>query len=399
MNLLYFDCFAGISGDMTLGALIDLGVPQKYLSQELAKLGVPGYSLRVGRVQRSGITARQVQVKISLHEHHHRTFKDIEKIISKSTLAARIKESGLAVFRLIAEAEGKVHNTKAEAVHFHEVGAIDSIVDIIGANLALHLLGIERVFASPVHVGGGTIHCDHGVMPVPAPDTAMLLRGCPMIGDDLDAELATPTGAALAVSWTENFGPMPAMTATAVGHGAGGRDLPDRANVLRVIIGETADEAVAPTGPAESVTVIEAVVDDMSGELLAPALDALLAAGARDAFLTSVLEKKGRPAYLVTVLCDAEQLSGMTRTLFEHTTTLGVRYREERRTTLERAWRSVPTAYGAVRVKIGFLDGVSTVFHPEYEDCRARAAEHAVPVRRVAEAAQAAAIEGRWCDA
>ncbi len=400
MKTLYLDCFSGISGDMTVGALLDAGADFAALRDGLMSLGVPGFRVEAEKVVKRGIAATQFHVIVDPDAPKpHRHLHHIEDIITNAPLPEAARAGALKTFRLLAEAEAAVHGIPVAKVHFHEVGAIDSIVDIIGANLALHLLGIERVFASPVHVGGGTIHCDHGVMPVPAPATAMLLRGCPMIGDDLDAELATPTGAALAVSWTENFGPMPAMTATAVGHGAGGRDLPDRANVLRVIIGETADEAVAPTGPAESVTVIEAVVDDMSGELLAPALDALLAAGARDAFLTSVLEKKGRPAYLVTVLCDAEQLSGMTRTLFEHTTTLGVRYREERRTTLERAWRSVPTAYGAVRVKIGFLDGVSTVFHPEYEDCRARAAEHAVPVRRVAEAAQAAAIEGRWCDA
>jgi uncharacterized protein (TIGR00299 family) protein len=281
-------------------------------------------------------------------------------------------------------------------VHFHEVGAVDSIADIVGANLALHLLGVERVFVSPVHLGGGTIHCDHGVMPVPAPATAALLKGCPVVGDSLDAELATPTGAALAVSWAEAFGPMPAMTLAAVGHGAGGRDLPDRANVLRAAAGEI---AAGHAGVAGAVTVIEALIDDMSGEMLAPAIDALLDAGALDAFVTPVMGKKGRSAHLVTALCDPPLRPVVTRTLFEHTTTLGLRFREERRAVLERAWRAVSTPYGPVRVKMGILDGVPTVFHPEFEDCRACAVENGVPVRRVAEAAQAAAVEGRWSDA
>ncbi len=397
MKVLYLDCFSGISGDMTVGALLDAGADFALLRDGLMSLGVPGFRVEAEKLVKRGIAATQFRVMVDPDAPKpHRHLHHIEEIIVRAPLPEAVRAGALETFRRLAQAEAAVHGISVERVHFHEVGAIDSIVDIIGANLALHLLGVERVFASPVHVGGGTIRCDHGVMPVPAPATAMLLKGCPIMGDDLDAELATPTGAALAVSWAEHFGPMPAMTAIAVGHGAGGRDLPDRANVLRVILGEAAGEQ---SGTGEMVTVIEALIDDMSGELVAPALDALLAAGARDAFLTPVLAKKGRPAYLLTVLCAGSRLSGMTRTLFEHTTTLGVRFREERRTTLERAWRTVPTAYGAVRVKMGLLDGAPTVFHPEYEDCRARAAENGVPVRRVAEAAQAAAVEGRWCDA
>jgi len=357
---------------------------------------VPGFHVEAEKVVKRGIAATQFRVVVDpAAPKPHRHLHHIEDIITRAPLPEAARAGALKTFRVLAEAEAAVHGIAVEKVHFHEVGAIDSIADIIGANLALHLLGVECVVASPVHVGGGTIHCDHGIMPVPAPATAMLLKGCPVIGDDLDAELATPTGAALAVSWAGSFGPMPAMTTTAVGHGAGGRDLPDRANVLRVLVGET---AASPPGVADTVTVIEALIDDMSGELLAPALDALMAAGARDAFLTPALAKKGRPACLITVLCDGSMRSGMARTLFEHTTTLGVRFREERRATLERAWRTVRTDYGAVRVKIAFLDGTPSVLHPEYEDCRARAAESGVPVRRVAEAAQAAAVEGRYCD-
>ena len=397
MKALYLDCFSGISGDMTVGALIDAGADFAQVRDGLMSLGVPGFHVEAEKVVKRGIAATQFRVIVDPDTPKpHRHLHHVEDIISKGTLPEAARAGALKTFRRLAEAEAAVHGIAVEKVHFHEVGAIDSIADIIGANLALHLLGIERVFSSPIHLGGGTIHCDHGIMPVPAPATALLLQGCPVVGDNLDAELATPTGAALAVSWVEAFGSMPVLTVGAVGHGAGGRDLPDRANVLRVIMGEL---AATLAGAEEKVTVIEALIDDMSGELLAPALDALLAAGARDAFITPAMAKKGRPAHLVTVLCDGAQVSGMTRTFFEHTTTLGLRYREERRTTLERAWRSVPTAYGAVRIKMGLLDGVPTVFHPEYEDCRARAAESGVPVRRVAEAAQAAAVEGRWCDA
>ncbi len=397
MKALYLDCFSGISGDMTVGALIDAGADFAAVRDGLMSLGVPGFHVEAEKIVKRGIAATQFRVIVDAHTHqHHRHLHHVEDIIAKAALPEAARAGALKTFRRLAEAEAAVHGIAVEKVHFHEVGAIDSIADIIGANLALHLLGVEKVFVSPVHLGGGTIHCDHGIMPVPAPATAMLLQGCPVVGDNLDAELATPTGAALAVSWAEAFGPMPVLIATAIGHGAGGRDLPDRANVLRVIVGETA----APmAGTAETVTVIEALLDDMSGELLAPALDALLAAGARDAFITPATAKKGRPAHLVTVLCDGSALPVMARTLFEHTTTLGLRYREERRAVLERAWRSVSTPYGAVRIKIGLMDGVPTIYHPEFEDCRARAAESGVPVRRVAEAAQAAAVEGRWSDA
>ena len=340
MKFLYLDCFSGISGDMTVGALLDAGADFTLLQDGLMSLGVPGFRVEAEKVVKRGIAATQFRVIVEPDAPRpHRHLHHIEDIIMGAPLPETARDGALKTFRRLADAEAAVHGIPVQKVHFHEVGAIDSIVDIVGANLALHQLGVERVAASPVHVGGGTIHCDHGIMPVPAPATAMLLNGCPVVGDDLDAELATPTGAALAVSWTGEFGPMPAVTVTAVGHGAGGRDLPDRANVLRVILGDTAPKGAAP---AETVTVIEALIDDMSGELLAPALEALLAAGARDAFLAPVTAKKGRPASLITVLCDTALLPAMTQTLFEQTTTLGVRFREEHRTVLERAWRTVP---------------------------------------------------------
>jgi uncharacterized protein (TIGR00299 family) protein len=269
-------------------------------------------------------------------------------------------------------------------------------VDIVAAQHALHLLGAERVLFSPLNVGGGMVRCAHGVMPVPAPATALLLRGMPVYGTDGAGELVTPTGAALAVQRADGFGAAPPMRVASVGYGSGVKDLPDRANVLRVLVGEAADKSPADT---EEIRVVEAHVDDMTGELIAPVLPALLNAGARDAFVTPVLGKKGRPAQLITVLCDPARLSDIVDALFAHTTTLGVRTRTERRFVLERSWRTVATPWGEVRVKLGCRGGEVSTAAPEFEDCRDAAARAGVPVRRVYEAALAAAAREEFADA
>ena len=378
MNLLYFDCFAGISGDMTLGALIDLGVPQKYLVQELAKLGVPGYSLRVARVQRSGITGRQVQVKISHHEHHHRTFKDIEKIIVKSPLAARIKERSIAVFRLIAEAEGKVHNKKAEAVHFHEVGAIDSIVDITGCMIGFDCLGIDRFAAAAVPTGGGFVQCQHGTLPVPAPATVLLLKGIPVYDNGIKAELVTPTGAAILAALCESFGAIPPMTIQKTGYGAGSRELAETPNMLRLILGT----ALQP-GCIDTVIVLEATIDDMSPELAGYAMERLFEAGALDVAFTPVYMKKNRPAMLVTVICTEARQAPLTAMFFAETTTAGVRAYRAERSILQRREGHVNTKFGKLKVKL--LQDGSGIMRPvpEYEECRRIAKAKNVPLREV----------------
>jgi len=312
------------------------------------------------------------------------------EIINRSTLPEQVKICSEIVFQNIARAEAKVHGMEVEKVHFHEVGAIDSIVDVVGAQFCLYQLGVDRVVVSPINTGTGTVRCAHGVMPVPAPATALLLCDVPVYGDG-DGELTTPTGAALAVSWADSFGPLPRMTVESVGYGAGTRDLPDRANVLRALLGESADE---PAGNVDTVAVLETLVDDLSGELTAPAVDAALAAGAVDAFLTPVTGKKGRPAFLLTALCPPELRDKVARSLFLNTTTLGVRVREEFRTVLWRKWETVFTPYGEVRVKTATLDGEQITAHPEFEDCRALAEAAGVPVRRVAEAALAAFQRG-----
>ncbi|MBM3290556.1 MAG: nickel pincer cofactor biosynthesis protein LarC, partial [Candidatus Hydrogenedentes bacterium] len=286
----------------------------------------------------------------------------------------------------IAEAEAKVHGTTIEKVHFHEVGAIDSIIDVVGAHFCLRELGTARIGSSPLHVGAGTVTCAHGVMPVPAPATALLLEGVPCYGGEVQAELVTPTGAALLAQLASSFGPMPAMTIARTGYGSGTRDLPDRANVLRVIEGES-----AATQATETVTVIETNVDDMVPELLPVLIDEALKAGARDAFVTPVTGKKGRPGHLITVLCDPARVDELAAVVFRNSTTLGVRMRQEQRICLEREWKNVETPWGAVRVKTGRFGTEQTVASPEFEDCKNLAESAGVPVLHVYRAALAAA--------
>jgi len=396
MKVLYLDCFSGISGDMTVGALIDAGADFETIKAGLASLKVPGFRLEAEKVNKKGITATQFRVLLDEHEHHpHRHLSHIVTIINESSLPAVVKDAAIETFRLLGEAEAAIHGMTIEQVHFHEVGAVDSIVDIVAAQYALHLLGIEEVVSSPLHVGAGTVHAAHGTMPVPAPATARLLQGKPTYGGPVQAELVTPTGAALVAQRVRQFGPAPAMTVQAIGYGSGTRDLPDRANVLRVLVGEAA--GILPN--LETITVIEANIDDMTGELFPPLLQALLDAGARDAFATPILGKKGRPAQCVTVLCDAPQVQEMARVFFENSTTLGLRMREERRMVLERIWRKAQTPWGAVRVKVGMFEGAPNSVAPEFEDCREHAAAAGVPVRSVYEAALAAALRGELEDA
>ena len=391
MKTLYLDCLSGISGDMTVAALLDLGADFAELRESLYSLGVPDFEVFTEKVVKRGIAARRFEVRVAEHDHHpHRHLRDVLEIINRSTLPERVKICSEIVFQNIARAEAKVHGMEVEKVHFHEVGAIDSIVDVVGAQFCLHQLGVDRVVVSPINTGTGTVRCAHGVMPVPAPATALLLCDVPVYGDG-EGELTTPTGAAIAAACASSFGPLPRMTVESVGYGAGTRDLPDRANVLRALLGESEDE---PAGNVDTVAVLETLVDDLSGELTAPALEAALAAGAVDAFVTPVTGKKGRPAFLLTALCPPELRDKVARSLFLNTTTLGVRVREEFRTVLWRKVETVFTPYGAVRVKTATLDGEQITAHPEFEDCRALAEAAGVPVRRVAEAALAAFQRG-----
>ena len=316
--------------------------------------------------------------------------EDVLAIIEHGDLPPSVQAASAETFRRIAACEAKIHGSTVDEVHFHEVGAVDSIMDIVGAHLALHLLGVQRVESSPLNLGSGVVKVAHGVLPVPAPATAALLEGVPSYGSEIPYELTTPTGAALISQLALRFGPMPEMRIAAIGYGSGTRDLEDRPNVLRVVIGETS-EALPRT---EYVTVIEANIDDMNPELLPALIEDLIAKGARDAFLTPILGKKGRPAFLITVMCDETQTADLLPAIFFGSTTLGVRMRTEQRVCLEREWRTVRTPWGAVRVKVGRYQGQVTVLAPEYEDCRRLAEEIGISVLAVYDVAHAAAVKG-----
>jgi len=396
MKIGYFDCACGASGDMVVGALLDAGAPFDAIRQGLDSLSVPGLAVSACKVVKHGLSATQFTVHADEGHHHpHRRLADILAIIESGGLPEPVQRAAASTFQRIAECEAAVHGVPVDSVHFHEIGALDSIADIVAAHLGLHLLGIEEVAASPLNLGSGTVTTAHGVLPVPAPATVRLLAGAPGYGSAVPFELVTPTGAALITQWARAFGPMPEMVVETVGYGSGVRDLPDRADVLRLVVGAAAS-AMPDTEP---VSIIEANIDDMNPELLPPLISELLARGARDAFLTPLVGKKGRPAFLVTVLCDPARTAEFTRMLFEETTTLGVRLRNERRVCLAREWKQAGTPWGPVRIKIGRYQGEVTSASPEFEDCQAAARRHNVPVLRVYDAARAAAARGELEDA
>ena len=395
MRTLYLDCFCGISGDMTVGALLDAGASLARIEAAIRSMNLEGVTIGAEKVRKAGIQATQFRVLVDPDiRQPHRHLPDILRLIETADLPDVVKANATATFQLLGDAEAAVHGVSVDKVHFHEVGAADSIVDIVAANLALHDMDVDHVVAAPVVVGSGVVQCDHGVMPVPAPATARLLCGIPWKSGEVAFELATPTGVALLKQWAAAFGPTPEMTAEAVGYGAGQRDLPDRANVLRVFVGEPA-HAVSATTP---ICVLETNIDDMNPELTALLIPAALQAGARDAFLTPVIAKKGRAAHQFTALCDSEQIETVMAAIFAHSGTLGIRIREERRRILEREIRSVSTEWGTVSVKVGLLRGERHCVAPEFDVCCLLAEKHGVAPRRVYESALTAAIQGDFAD-
>jgi hypothetical protein len=365
------DAFSGISGDMLVGALADAGAPQDALLDGLEGLGL-GAAYEFTRTRRAGISATRFHVKggeSSAHRHLHH----ILEILDKAPLPERVRRDAAAVFRRLGEAEARVHALPLEKVHFHEVGAVDSIADVVGACLGFALLGIERVFCSAVNVGRGTVHTEHGTLPVPAPATAELLRGKPVYAQGPEAELTTPTGAALAVTLAQEFGTMPPMRLQETGYGAGTRDFPGQPNVLRVLTGERSAATEATT-----VSVIEANLDDASPEVLGYATERLLEAGALDVALAPLVMKKGRPGTLLQVVTRPEDRERLAALVFAETTTLGLRWWTAERRVQERRWVDVETRYGRVRIKVG-----ESTWAPEYEDCRRLAREAGVPLKDV----------------
>lgn len=432
MRIAYFECFSGVSGDMFLGALVDAGVSPQLLEETVAALNV-GAKLEISRVVRSGISATKVDVWVdgekdmpreeywakqeSGHHHHegehghggehghehqssahrheessahsahghshsHRGLGEIRKIISAAAISESGKATAIQVFEALGAAEAKIHNVPVEEVHFHEVGAVDAMVDIVCAAVGAEALGVDEIICSPLNVGGGMVKCAHGTFPVPAPATLELLKDASVYSSGVQAELVTPTGAAIVKTLARRFAAFPEMKVEKSAYGAGSRDFPGHPNVLRLVIGETATTLAAKTR-SETITVLEANLDDLNPQVFGYVMDRLLEEGALDAFGMPVQMKKNRPGALLTVLCKPEDAGKLTQLLFAETTTLGVRRREEMREALARRWENVRTPWGEVRIKIASMNGTITNYAPEYEDCRRIAAERHVPLKTV----------------
>ncbi|HMD08366.1 MAG TPA: nickel pincer cofactor biosynthesis protein LarC [Candidatus Acidoferrum sp.] len=380
MKLAYFDCFSGISGDMTLGALVDAGCAVEHLRAELRGLQVPGWDLTAEKVWKNGMAATYVKV-VTEDQSKHRSLGAILEILEKSQLSKGVRERAGAIFRKLGEAEARVHDVPVEKIHFHEVGAVDAIVDIVGACIGFEALGIEKFACSPLNVGGGTAKMAHGVLPVPAPATATLLQGMPTYSNGVQKELVTPTGAAIVATLCDSFGPQPAMSVSAIGYGAGTADLEGQPNVVRIMVGETAEKSVA--GFDEEIAVVEANLDDMNPQIYGYFLEKALGAGALDVYTTPVQMKKNRPGTLLTVLCKPQDTNALMSLIFAETTTFGVRtYRAQRRV-LPREWVNVGTEFGEVRIKVSRVNGRILHVAPEFEDCRKLAEEKDVPLQRV----------------
>ena len=383
MRIGYFECFSGISGDMTLGALVDAGVDPGALQSAVGSLGLP-CSLEFETVRRAGFRATYARVGAP-QEHVHRHLHHIEAMIDKSTLTPRQNDLAKRIFRRLGEAEATVHGIDIQKIHFHEVGAIDSIVDIVGAAVGLDLLGVDRFEASPLPTGRGSVRAAHGLMPIPAPGTAELLKGVPLAASAIEMELTTPTGAAIVTTIADSFGPLPALTIETIGLGAGSRDIPGQANILRLFVGH-----VAVPAASDRVWVLETNLDDLPGEVVGYATTRLLAAGALDAYLTPIFMKKNRPGVMVSVLCEEQKIPELEEILFRETTTLGIRRYAVSRHKLKRRAAEVETSFGSIKGKLGWIEGRPPTFSPEFDDCARAAAAHGVPLREIQDAALAA---------
>ena len=446
MRIAYLDCFSGISGDMFLGALLDAGVSPKLLEDTVAALNI-GARLEISRVVRGGISATKVDVYASgekdlprevfwkrhsqnhadadnraesawqrgsappgtgpspvttqphrehAHHEHARSLHEIRRLIETAAISNGAKGTAIRIFEALGEAEAEIHNTSIDQVHFHEVGAVDAIVDIVCAAVGAESLAIEEWVCSPLNVGGGTVKCAHGTLPVPAPATLKLLQDAPVYSSGPQVELVTPTGAAIVKALSHRFASFPAMKIEKAGYGAGTREFPDHSNLLRLTIGESTTQvsSASPSASNETITVLEANLDDLSPQVLAYTMERLLGEGALDVFSVPVQMKKGRPGALLIVLARTEDTDRLTKMIFAETTTLGIRRREEQRETLSRRWESVETTWGRVRIKVASMNGSISNYAPEYEDCRALAEAHHIPLKQVIQEAVQAYASG-----
>ena len=392
MKLAYFDCFAGAGGDMIVGALLDAGLPLEALQAELAKLDLTGYEISAEKVRRGGLGGTKFSVAVRQADQPPRNLDEIRRIIDSGRLADEVAETAKAIFARLAAAEAKVHGIGVEQVHFHEVGAVDSIVDIVAAAAGVRLLGIEQVRCSPIPVGAGTVQTSHGRLPLPAPATAQLLTGAVTAERPAGAaacELTTPTAAAVLTTLSAGYGPVPAMRLEAIGYGAGSREDEALPNLLRVLIGEAAGE-----GEVDSAVELSANLDDCTGEVLGAAMEKLLAAGCLDAWAAPIYMKKSRPAWQLSALCEVGDVERMEKIIFAETTTLGVRRRTCSRSKLPRRHVTVQTPYGPIRVKVAGRGAAEATASPEFADAAAAAQAHGVPVKEVLAAAAQAYRKG-----
>ena len=382
-RVIYFDCFSGISGDMILGSLVDLGVDIKLIRKELKKINLKGYKLTSHQVKRNGIMGTKVNVVIdpSIQKRNQaRSFTDIKKLIVKSSLSENVKTDSIEIFRRIGTVEAKIHGTSLDKIHFHEIGAIDSIVDIVGGAICMSLLNIDIVFSSALNTGEGLINCEHGTIPIPAPATLKLLEGIPCYSSGTKNELTTPTGAAFIGYYGSKFGSLPKMNIMKSGYGAGSHEIKEIPNLLRVVLGEVLI-------PSKIITmkVIETNIDDMNPEFYDHIMSQLLIAGAVDVFLTAVNMKKNRPGTLLTTLVSNDKFDCVVRIILEETSTFGIRHYDVVRTELKREHKLIKTPFGKVRVKVGSFAGSRLTVSPEYEDCKKLALKKGIPVKRVYE--------------
>jgi uncharacterized protein (TIGR00299 family) protein len=380
VKIAYFDCFSGVSGDMCLGALVDLGLPLADLSKGLRGLGCSGFTLRPRRVVRSGVSATKVDVIIDKGKDRPLAYAQIRRLLTSARLPRKVRERSLAVFQRLAQAEASVHRSSVKTVHFHELGILDSLVDIVGTVLGCHLLGLEHLYCSSINVGSGMVKTDHGLLPVPPPATAKLLEGWPIHAAGPARELTTPTGAALMATLGCATGSLPAMTLTQVGHGAGSFNPPDWPNALRVLVGESISGS-----EADRIMVLETNLDDMNPQAYELLMERLMGQGALDVTLTPVIMKRGRPGIVLTVLVDPAKVESVMRVVFAETTTLGVRVQEISRRVLPREMMEVPTKFGPVRVKVARAPGGGAVLktQPEYRDCKRLAEQTGLPLRTI----------------
>lgn len=378
MKILYFDCFSGISGDMTLGSLLDLGVSSEYLKNELDKLNLHGYEIKVSKKLKNGIMATDVDIIIE-EQHNHRTFNDIKEIILSSELSDTDKELSIKIFQTLAEVEGKIHGKSIDKVHFHEVSAVDSIIDIVGAAICFNKLGIDKVVCSSLNIGMGTIICEHGIIPAPATLELIKQGGIPVYTTDVNKEIVTPIGVAIVSVLADEFGAIPKGVINEIGYGAGKKNM-EMTNVLRTMIIE--DDNSFKKNSNDEVFVVEANIDDMNGEIAGYAMEKLLNEGALDVFYTAIQMKKNRPGVKLTVICNIDKVEKVKDIILSETTTIGIRYYKVRRECMNREFKEINTPYGKLTIKISSMNNIKKVM-PEYEVCKELAIKNNVPIREI----------------